>query len=169
MTLMQAERSWAYAMELREQQASSRTKFHAMSRLKKSVKWSKILLNLTEQTADPRTKLEAQAYANWMSGNLLREHEQWKDSVEQLVKARTIYQQLSKVASADQSELYNHRCEEIETIIKFCQYNLGGASDADIRKIVFEDPVLKQQLDVRTTEFASPERRGARVDFFVQL
>lgn len=183
LVLVSAERAWAQAMELKEQQEQNpRAKHHSLRRLEKSAKWTRHLVTvrteslfyflfllrpsssysrfgfqLCDVVGAQRTKLEAQAYSSWMQGNVMRERKRWKEAVDHMVRARTIYQQLAKVGLQEQQDLYLHRCDDIETIVTFCQYNLGGkdAASADIRKVLAaasEDPELqrlKAELDVR--------------------
>lgn len=144
-------------MELKEDQdANPRSRHHSLLRLEKSAKWSRVLLTLCEAVGAQRTKLEAQAYNAWMQGNVFRDRKRWKEAIENLVRARTIYQQLAKVGAKEQQDLYTQRAEDIDTIISFCQYNLGGSKDAnaDLLKVLAhaagEDPELqrlKTELD----------------------
>lgn len=59
---MDAERSWSYAMQLKsESNTELRKKFHMISRLRKAVQHSEVLVSLCEsEKCDARTKLEAQ-------------------------------------------------------------------------------------------------------------
>ena len=58
--LFQAERAWAYAMQLKqESNTEQRKKFHVISRLRKAVKHSNELEKLSGKF-DARTKLESQ-------------------------------------------------------------------------------------------------------------
>ncbi|XP_013142982.1 PREDICTED: signal recognition particle subunit SRP68 [Papilio polytes] len=63
--LLQAERAWAHAMQLRQEaNTEPRKKFHLVSRLKKASGHAQTLLQLCESGAcDARTQLEARAYA----------------------------------------------------------------------------------------------------------
>jgi signal recognition particle subunit SRP68 len=61
--LVCAERSWAMAMELKQEiNSDPRKKFHLLRRLKKAAKHAKHLLQLSEacERCDARTRLEAQ-------------------------------------------------------------------------------------------------------------
>jgi len=86
--LLSAERSWSLAMELKEQQDNPRARFHMMRKLKKAVKSSNDLVTLCASTADDKTKLEAEAYSCWMTGNLRLEEEEWDQALESFMRAR---------------------------------------------------------------------------------
>ena len=93
--LMSAERSWSLAMELKEQPENPRARFHMLRRLKKAVKSCNELVTLCAETADDKTKLEAVAYAGWMTGNLRLEEENWAQALESFTRARFIPHQSS--------------------------------------------------------------------------
>ena len=48
-------------------------------------------LCLSSQVVDARSKLEAQAYAHWISGTLAFELGQWSDAMKALNSAKAIY------------------------------------------------------------------------------
>ena len=62
--LVDAERCWAYGMQLKsEANTEPRKRFHMVGRLKKAVHHAELLLNLCESDkCDARTKLEAQVH-----------------------------------------------------------------------------------------------------------
>jgi len=69
--LTNAERAWAYAMELKAAFArggedSARKRHHAIKRLAKAASWAAQLAALAAARADARTALEADAYSSWM-------------------------------------------------------------------------------------------------------
>ena len=61
---MDAERSWAYAMQLKEEaNTEPRKRYHLMSRLKKAVQYAESLNNLcSSEKCDARTQLESQVW-----------------------------------------------------------------------------------------------------------
>ena len=70
--LLNAERAWAYASELKEimnDTRNNRIHFHLLGRIKKASAWSKILMDLCHQLCDERTALESDAYFYFMKGN----------------------------------------------------------------------------------------------------
>jgi signal recognition particle subunit SRP68 len=81
--LFQAERSWAYAMELKQlANDEPRKKFHLINRLRKAAKFASDLEKISQSIkCDARTKLEAQGYSNWMNGQLYFELQKWNESL----------------------------------------------------------------------------------------
>ena len=70
--LLNAERAWAYASELKEimnDTRNNRIHFHLLGRIKKASAWSKMLMDLCHQLCDERTALESDAYFNFLKGN----------------------------------------------------------------------------------------------------
>lgn len=62
LVLMEAERAWSYAMQLKQEaNTEPRKRFHLLSRLRKAAKHSEKLEKLCESPrVDAKTKLEAQ-------------------------------------------------------------------------------------------------------------
>lgn len=72
-------------MQLKQEAESdleSRQKHHLQRKLQKAQRYAQELLELCEACprCDPRTRLEAEAYAKWMHGNLYFECQDWKDA-----------------------------------------------------------------------------------------
>lgn len=89
--LINAERAWAYGMQLKQEaNTETRKRFHLLRRLRRAVVHSSNLLRLCEKCGrcDTRTKLEAQAYAAWMLGNVQFEQQQWKEAFENFGNAQ---------------------------------------------------------------------------------
>ena len=71
--LMSAERAWSYAMQLKfEMNSEARKKFHMINRLRKAKVHADALEQLCADSTivDARSKLETQAYAYWITGNV---------------------------------------------------------------------------------------------------
>jgi signal recognition particle subunit SRP68 len=156
MLVMESERAWAGAMESKEaeesQERGGRAKFHSLRRLRKAVQWAKQLATLCEECADPRTQLEAQAYLAWMSGNESFERENWQQVLAPLMQAKTIYEQLAKAVTPEQSEYYTVRVDELTTLYRYALSKSGAssaASSADAESIrsmmtlASDDPALR--------------------------
>ena len=81
--LYQAERAWAYAMQLKQEiDDGPRKRFHLANRLRKAVKHALELDKLSQSNkCDARTKLEAQGYLNLMSGQLFFELQKWNEAL----------------------------------------------------------------------------------------
>lgn len=72
MVLMEAERAWSYAMQLKQEaNTEPRKRFHLLSRLRKAAKHSEKLEKLCESPrVDAKTKLEAQVRKRDAAGEL---------------------------------------------------------------------------------------------------
>ncbi len=81
--LYQAERAWAYSMQLKQEvNSDARKKFHLVNRLRKAVKYANQLELLSQSSqCDARTKLEAQGYASIMNGQFNFEVQKWNESL----------------------------------------------------------------------------------------
>ncbi|XP_069785096.1 signal recognition particle subunit SRP68 [Narcine bancroftii] len=127
LVLMDAERAWSYAMQLKQEaNTEPRKRFHLFSRLRKSVKHAEELEHLCESNCvDAKTKLEAQAYTAYLKGMLCFELQEWKGAMEALHKCKTIYEKLASAFTDEQAMLYRQRVEEISPNIRYCDYNIG--------------------------------------------
>ncbi|XP_074080626.1 signal recognition particle subunit SRP68 [Macrotis lagotis] len=130
LVLMDAERAWSYAMQLKQEaNTEPRKRFHLLSRLRKAVKHAEELERLCESNrVDAKTKLEAQAYMAYLTGMLRFEHQEWKAAMEAFNKCKTIYEKLASAFTEEQAVLYNQRVEEISPNIRYCAYNIGDQS-----------------------------------------
>lgn len=128
--LIQAERAWAYAMQLKqESNTEPRKKFHLVARLRKAVSHTIHLEYICQSPlCDARTKLEAQAYSAWMQGTLFFELQEWKQASEKLVLSQTIYEKLASALNEDEQILYKQRVEELNPNLRYCAYNIGDSS-----------------------------------------
>ncbi|XP_066237358.1 signal recognition particle subunit SRP68 isoform X2 [Saccopteryx leptura] len=130
LVLMDAERAWSYAMQLKQEaNTEPRKRFHLLSRLRKAVKHAEELEHLCESNrVDAKTKLEAQAYTAYLSGMLRFEHQEWKAAIEAFNKCKTIYEKLASAFTEELAVLYHQRVEEISPNIRYCAYNIGDQS-----------------------------------------
>lgn len=128
--LIQAERAWGYAMQLKqESNTEPRKKFHLIARLRKAVSHSIHLEYICQSPlCDARTKLEAQAYCAWMQGTLFFELQDWKQASEKLILSQTIYEKLASALNEDEQILYKQRVEELNPNLRYCAYNIGDSS-----------------------------------------
>ncbi|XP_066560333.1 signal recognition particle subunit SRP68 [Amia ocellicauda] len=127
LVLMEAERAWSYAMQLKQEaNTEPRKRFHLLSRLRKAAKRSEELERLCESPkVDAKTKLEAQAYTAYLAGMLWFELQEWKSAMEAFNKCKTIYEKLASAFTEEQAVLYYQRVEEISPNIRYCAYNIG--------------------------------------------
>jgi signal recognition particle subunit SRP68 len=152
--LMNAERSWAYAMHLKHEiteSDNSRLKYTMMKKLIKAAAHSKQLSDLCTARGDNRTVLEAEAYAAAMAGYLLLEKEDWKEALENFLAASNIYEELGKLGSVEQQDLFEQQVTEIKPNIRYCKYNLDlqgdGATSADLVQMARGNTMLQSKLD----------------------
>jgi len=139
LALFNAERAWAYAMQLKQDSENvdnPRLRFHSLQRLRKAVFWSKKLAELASARGDERTSLECDAYAAWLAGNADMESDNWQQALEHFVKTQTIYKQLLQVSSVVEQDLFSKRMAAVTTQIEFIQYkidlNQGKGSSAEL-------------------------------------
>lgn len=125
--LMEAERAWSYAMQLKQEaNTEPRKRFHLLARLRKAAKHSERLEKLCESPrVDAKTKLEAQAYTAYLSGMVEFELQEWKRAMEAFNKCKTIYEKLASAFTEDMAVLYRQRVDEISPNIRYCAYNIG--------------------------------------------
>ncbi|XP_017293257.1 signal recognition particle subunit SRP68 [Kryptolebias marmoratus] len=127
LVLMEAERAWSYAMQLKQEaNTEPRKRFHLLARLRKAAKHSEKLEKLCESPhVDAKTKLEAQAYMAYLTGMVDFELQEWKLAMEAFNKCKTIYEKLASAFTEDLAVLYRQRVDEISPNIRYCAYNIG--------------------------------------------
>lgn len=92
--LMNAERAWAYSMDLKKEAENNSAKasnkrHHSIQRLAKAAAWAAELARLAAERCDTRGALEAEAYASWMGGLLALEREaDWHSALAQLSRSK---------------------------------------------------------------------------------
>ncbi|CAG9584487.1 unnamed protein product [Danaus chrysippus] len=131
--LLQAERAWAHAMQLRQEaNTEPRKKFHLVARLKKACAHAQMLLQLSEQsgTCSARTQLEAGAYAAWLRGALLLELQQWRAAADCLRSAQLVLENLCSALPQDEQLVYKQKVDELHPSLRYCAYNIGDESAA---------------------------------------
>lgn len=171
--LLQAERAWAHAMQLRQEaNTEPRKKFHLVSRLKKACAHAQTLLQLCEQSGvcDARTQLEAGAYAAWLGGVLLLELQQWRAAAESLHRAQLVLDNLCAALPDDERAVYKQKVEELKPSLRYCAYNIGDESAAgDLVAMRGQglienlDSLMAQAKESRSGAMHEVEWRGRRV------
>lgn len=153
--LICAERSWAYAMQCKQEASTeTRRKFHMIRRLRKAVYWSSRLRDLCNDEnsrCDARTKLETCAYADYLKGLYHFELDQWQQASDLLNSAKNIYEQLYKVLKDEEKmSWYKQRIDEIKPTLRYCAFNIGeqkiGAKE--LIKEIKNDQTLSNKIDV---------------------
>lgn len=146
--LVNAERGWSYAMQLKDEMVDfPRKKHHMIQRMSKAASSAYELQKLCNARADPRTRLEAEAYAAYMLGNVLLEREKWTSGQKAFVRAQTAYSELARQETGDMEyqRMYSNMSDELTPSIMYCRYNArkhgaGGDDEGD-------DAALKQLLE----------------------
>ncbi|XP_045772074.1 signal recognition particle subunit SRP68 [Maniola jurtina] len=171
--LLQAERAWAHAMQLRQEaNTEPRKKFHLVSRLRKACGHAQMLLQLCEQSGacDARTQLEAGAYAAWLGGALLLELQQWRPAAESLTRAQLVLEKLSAALPEDERLVYKQKVDELKPSLRYCAYNIGDESAAgDLVAMRGQglienlDTLMAQAKESRSGVMHEVEWRGRRV------
>uniref|UniRef100_A0A8C6TP42 Signal recognition particle subunit SRP68 n=1 Tax=Neogobius melanostomus TaxID=47308 RepID=A0A8C6TP42_9GOBI len=104
--LMEAERAWSYAMQLKQEaNTEPRKRFHLLARLRKAAKHSERLEKLCEsQRVDAKTKLEAQAYTAYLTGMVEFELQEWKRAMEAFNKCNSMTEWTKQAATMSEVE-----------------------------------------------------------------
>ncbi|XP_077526149.1 signal recognition particle 68 [Haemaphysalis longicornis] len=150
--LVQCERAWAHAMQLRQEaNTEPRKRFHLFGRLRKAVKHAQALAALCTSSVwcDARCKLEAQAYCAYLEGTLSTEMQQWKEAMESFHKAQTIYEKLAQALGEGQRALYQQRVDELSPSLRYCAYNIGDETAiSDLKRMRVQGNVsMATELD----------------------
>ncbi|KAH7950433.1 hypothetical protein HPB49_023888 [Dermacentor silvarum] len=152
MVVVQCERAWAHAMQLRQEaNTEPRKRFHLFGRLRKAVKHAQALeaLCTASTRCDARCKLEAQAYCAYLEGTLHTELQQWKEAMESFSKAQTIYEKLAQALGEVPRALYQQRVDELSPSLRYCAYNIGDETAiTDLKRMRLQGNVtMGNELD----------------------
>jgi hypothetical protein len=172
--LFNAERAWAYSMELKQQvdeviatgEGTVRPHHHRMRRLRKACEWAELLRKLAEARGDARTSLEAEAYASTMQSRLLAEEREWVETLVQLAAARAALMALAAAASPRVKRIFLDRLKELDPVERFAKHNLrkaGGGSALDKALASAADAVTALGPKIRAVE-TSVASTGTAVD-----
>lgn len=142
--LFEAERSWAYAMQLKQEaNTEPRKRYAVVSKLKRAVQHTQNLEDICKAVdkVDAPTKLEGQAYNAWLHGCLNFELKQWAKAMEYLNTSKKIYENLSALvnSSGDQNnmaDVYHQRCQEMTPQLRYCAFSVGDESAATVDDLI---------------------------------
>ncbi|CDW59726.1 hypothetical protein TTRE_0000806601 [Trichuris trichiura] len=130
--VFEADRNWAYAMQLKQEAApDNRKRFHLMRKMRTAVRNCLNLEKICKEMGnlDAATKLEVGAYSSWMQGCLHFEARMWANAAECFTTAKTIYEELSSITDLSALvDVYDQRCREIAPPLRFCQFSIGDSS-----------------------------------------
>jgi len=161
----QVEHCWARGMEFKfasEDEVHDRQKFHARLRLGKALQHAQNLdaIAKTSPKVNSLTKLEAQAYFNYISATFYFEKKQWQKALENYRQSKSIYMKLSKIAQDSYVvTLYDNRCNELTNMIGLCEKaSDGGASEVaeDISELKLKESSMDIEKLVADAEATLP-------------
>ena len=154
--LIAAERSWSYAMQLKQDAAQEpRKKYHMVRKFRSACVWADALreiCNSDNSKCDVRTKLESEAYSDYLNGLYKFETEQWQEASRLLTKAQNVYEKfLPLINDEEVLGYYRSRVEEIKPTLRYCAFNIGEAAKGDGKKTIkpdLGDPAFASKLDL---------------------
>mmetsp|Transcript_20440 Transcript_20440/g.20558 ORF Transcript_20440/g.20558 Transcript_20440/m.20558 type:complete len:648 (-) Transcript_20440:69-2012(-) len=150
--LLTAERAWSHASELKDaftKVGKNKIRNSEVEKFSKAAKWASHLDSLCSEVGDVQTALEASAYSSWMGGQSFLEKEMWSEAVAAFSKAKSIYEELSKLGSLDQQDLFTKRVTDMEPSLRFCRYNVSGSGNVQSGDITAfsANPELQEKLE----------------------
>lgn len=135
--LMECERAWSYAMELRDQLEHDppyphRIRNHMIRKLTRAMQCSDHLLKICRARGDNRTAVEAEAYHHQMKGLWFMERKEFRLALTVYPAAKKIYTELIRISKdAELRKVLTQKVADIEVYIKNCQYNQHLSRSAD--------------------------------------
>lgn len=163
--LLNAERAWSYAMQLKDdlsKEDDSRKQHHLLKRLGRAVKWSKMLQELTLEVGDTRTQIEAEAYASWMAGNEHMERMRWREALRSHLRSKTLCENLAKVSDIEAEERCNEMAAEMNATVRLCKYNVRKQIDKkQIDALVNESTIMDSELQAKFENMAEAYKKKA--------
>jgi len=130
--LLQSERAWAYAMQLKEDLRQDPRKTYAFrNKLRKAAEYAEAFQLLVEKSGrcDPRTELSVKGYAAWLQGTALYEladwTQKWDGPLPFFDAAVTIYSNLLDSVSDEEREMIQALLDEMKVQTRFCRHRLG--------------------------------------------
>ncbi|KRX92205.1 Signal recognition particle subunit SRP68 [Trichinella pseudospiralis] len=160
--LFEAERCWAYGMQLKQEATTdSRKRFQMLRKLRRAVYHGVLLETLSKNASviDAATKLEAQAYKAWLQGCYEFEQKNWTKANEFFTTSKMIYENLSSVTKSSRLvELYRQRCNEMAPHLRFCAFSIGDSTAlADLMQMRMKisdeaESLMLSELDNLLTE-----------------
>jgi len=145
-----------------------------INRLRKARKYGEQLDSLCadSEKVDARTKLETKAYHCWLTGTLHFETGKWAEAQAMLTQARTIYESLSQAVGEEEGNLFRQKMDEITAPLRYCAYNSGDASRADLIALRGEgvggqggdlDSLISQTREEQAATLQDIEWRGRKM------
>jgi signal recognition particle subunit SRP68 len=161
--LFNAERSWSYAMQLRQHISSNPSsigKRHLLTRLRKAVKWSERLESIVNSVGDVKSTLEAQAYKAVMQGNLDLECQQWEAARDSFLNAQAVYCKLENVVDSIEAVAIQQKLAHIQPMIKYCLHQIGNEiSTEELLELKFSNSPEAQLLNSQIESLLAEARQ----------
>ena len=175
--LMNAERAWAHAMEIKKETENAknvlaRTRHHMVKKLRKANKWAEEFAKVCSTRATKRTALESEAYASFVKGNYLLEvEERWSAALQLFLQTRAIYEQLGRgKESKEDGSIFLELQSELEPIILFCKYQQqkeqGTSKVSDLQKLkeTTEGMEMSEDLKAKLDTLMSEAEQSLKID-----
>mmetsp|Transcript_9507 Transcript_9507/g.27184 ORF Transcript_9507/g.27184 Transcript_9507/m.27184 type:complete len:608 (-) Transcript_9507:1147-2970(-) len=160
--LTNAERSWSSAMELKHNgnSLSAGSRHYMLLRLCKAEKWALELAKISILRCDPRTALEAEAYASMMAGTkLLEVGKDWHAALKKFRRSENVLQELVKDGTFEQQGICRQYLKELEPNIRFCQYQQEKTEPGD-HQVVEASPPSSPNLKALKLRFSQAPEEG---------
>ncbi|KAJ1799705.1 signal recognition particle subunit srp68 [Coemansia sp. RSA 2399] len=129
--VLQAERAWAFAMDLRELYSRTeepRQHYHLVRRLRAACKAGRQLADIAHVVCDLHTALAASAYWLHIQSQLSFEMEEWEVAMDSAVFSRIVSEQLAISGNSERYALCHAMIEELDPIVRLAAYQSGMRS-----------------------------------------
>ncbi|KAJ2398695.1 signal recognition particle subunit srp68 [Coemansia sp. RSA 2559] len=133
--VLQAERAWAFAMDLRELYSRTeepRQHYHLIRRLRAACKAGRHLADIAHVVCDLHTALAASAYWLHIQSQLSFEMEEWEVAMDSAVFSRIVSEQLAISGNSERYALCHAMLEELDPIVRLAAYQSGMRSAQQI-------------------------------------
>lgn len=133
--LVQAERAWAFGVQLKADNAAAaaynaRFRHRSIQRFAKAVGYAKKLERVCKIHCDQRTQLECEAYTAFLEGTWSLEKEKWSEAKAKLLRCKKLAEHLALAAEPAEATLFrNQLIQDLGPMLRECRYNLGEAED----------------------------------------
>jgi len=151
--LLQVERSWAYAMQLKEQsEDDDRKKYAFRNKLRKADQHAQHFETLVESSGrcDERTQLEVEGYCAWLRGTVAFEladlREEWEKPIKHFETATVIYTSLLNTLSEEERNVIQGFLSEVSVMLRYCRHKSGDANATSSLLTMTENDALGDKL-----------------------
>ncbi|KAJ2706743.1 signal recognition particle subunit srp68 [Coemansia sp. IMI 203386] len=164
--VLEAERAWAYAMDLRELYSRTeepRQRYHLIRRLRAASKAGEQLAAVAGSVCNQRTSLSCYAYWLQIRAQLHFELEEWEAALDCAVFCCAVSKQLGATGSSQQQALAHSVIENLDPIVRLAAYQvrIDGAQQLQPSAIASQWYTLHMKND--------PERVGRVIDAFATV